>query len=160
VAAPILYNLNQQLQPEQLAAARQRWRDHGPANYDLTYAVTYDRDTLAERHIVLVRDGKVVFGSCEGEIRYLTPALGAAVGLPAGGIGKSAGLDMPAIFDHIEELLREQSTASRRNFLVAVFDPKDGYPRRFIRRVRGTSTREEWNLRLWTAGALDSGKKR
>jgi hypothetical protein len=43
---------------------------------------------------------------------------------------------------------------------VAAFDPKDGYPRRFISRVRGTSTREEWNLRLWPAGTLYSGIKR
>jgi hypothetical protein len=160
VAMPILYNLGQQLRPEQLAAARQRWRDHGPADYDLTYQVAYDRDPLAERHIVLVRGGKVVFASCEGEVRYQAPALAAAVGLPAGGLGKGGGLDVPAVFDHIDELLREQGAAARRNFLVAVFDPKDGYPRRFIRRVRGTPAREEWNLRLWPAGALGSGGKR
>ena len=160
VVTPIVYNLSQQLRQEQLDAARQRWRDNGPANYDLTYAVAYDGDPLAERHIVLVRGGKVVFASCEGEVRCLSPALGAAAGLPAGGLGKGDDLDVPAVFDHIAELLHEQSTASRGNFLVAVFDRKDGHPRRVVRRVRGTRTREEWNLRLWPAGELASGHKR
>jgi hypothetical protein len=155
ITLPIVYNLGQQLTPEMLAAARQRWRDHGPADYDLTFAIKYDREELPERHIVLVRGGKVVFASCEGEAVALAPALAAAVGLPAGGIGQGGARDVPAIFDHIEKLLNEKSTGQRRNFLVAVFDPHEGYPRRFIRRVRGTSTREEWDVRVWPAGALE-----
>jgi hypothetical protein len=157
---PIFYNLGQQLRPEQLQAARQRWRERGPSDYDLTFAITYDREPLPERHIVVVRGGKVVFASCEGEILSLSGALRTAAGLPAGGLGKTDGRDVPAIFDHIEALLREEGTAARRNFLVAVFDPKNGYPRRFIRRVRGSSTREEWNLRLWPAGTVERGEAR
>ena len=155
VVLPIVYNLGQQLRREQLESARRLWQQYGPADYDLTFAVTYDREPLAERHIVLVRGGKVVFASCEGEIRYLSPALGAAAGLPAGCLGGGEGQDVPAVFDRIGELLQEQEGPSRRDFLVAVFDPKDGHPRRFIRRVRGTSTREEWNLHLWPAGKVN-----
>jgi hypothetical protein len=156
VALPILYNLGQQLRPEQLDAARRRWHENGPKDYDLTFSVAYDRERLAERHIVLVRGGKVVLAACEGEVVSLAPALAALVGLPLGGTGTAPGRDVPAIFDHIADLLREQTPGARRNFVVAAFDPKDGHPRRFIFRVRGTSTREEWNLRLWPAGALDA----
>jgi hypothetical protein len=160
VTLPIIYNLSQQLKPEQLAEARQRWRDHGPTDYDLTYAITYDRERLPERHIVLVRGGEVVFASCEGEVVALSPALSAAAGLPVGGLSQSRPRDIPGIFAHIADLLQEESTADRRNFLVAVFDRREGYPRRFIRRIRGTSTREEWNVRLWPAGALEERVKR
>jgi hypothetical protein len=160
VALPIVYNLAQQLRPESLARARQRWRERGPADYDLTFAITYDRERLSERHIVLVRNGKVLFASCEGDVVHLAHGLGAAAGLPAGGLGKAAGLDVPAIFDHIEELLREQIASGGRNYLVAEFDPDLGYPRRFVRRVRGTGTREEWRLKLWAPGTVASGSYR
>jgi hypothetical protein len=156
--APIVYNLRQQLRPEQLEAARQRWREHGPRDYDLTFAIRYDRETLPQRHLVIVRGGKVVFASCEGEIVTLHPTLRAAAGLPAGGSCKEPGQDVPALFDHIQELLGEPN--ADRNFLVAAFDVKDGHPLRIIRRVHRSSTREEWNLRLWPAGAIERGEGR
>ncbi len=158
VTMPIVYNLGQQLRPEQLEAARQRWSKNGPLDYDLTFSITYDRDPIAQRHMVAVRGGKVVFASCEGEILSLSRPLRAAAGLPAGSLGQDVGQDVPAVFDHIERTLKEEDSAARRNFLVAVFDPKNGHPRRFIRRVRGSSTREEWNLRLWPAGTLERGE--
>jgi hypothetical protein len=155
-AVPIVYNLRQQLRPEQLQEARQRWREHGPDDYDLTFAIRFDRERLPERHFVIVRGGKVVLASCEGEIVTLSPALRAAAGLPAGGLGKEKGQAVPAIFDHIEDLLREPG--AEHNFLVATFDAKDGHPRRIVRRVHRSSTREEWNLRLWPAGTLERGE--
>jgi hypothetical protein len=154
--APIVYNLRQQLRPEQLEEARERWRVHGPSDYDLTFAIRYDRETIPQRHFVFVRGGKVVFASCEGEIVTLSPASGAAVGLPAGGMGKQPGQDVPAILDHVEDLMHEPG--AERNLLVASFDAKDGHPRRIIRRVRRSSTREEWSLRLWPAGTLERGE--
>jgi hypothetical protein len=160
VVLPIVSNLRQQLRPEQLAEARQLWLDKGPSDYDLTFAVTYDRDPRPERHVVLVRGGKVVLASSEGEIIYLAFALRAAVGLPAGGLAKDGRQDVPAIFEHIEALLRAENSSNRGNFLIAVFDPKDGHPRRLVFRQSGTSTREEWSLRLLPAGALDSSSKR
>jgi hypothetical protein len=160
VTLPIVYNLNQQLTPEQLRQAEQRWHDNGPKDYDLTYAITYDRERLAERHVVLVRGGEVVFESCEGEVIQMAPALSAAAGFPLGGAAEGAGRDVPAIFKHIEALMSEETTSQRRNFIVAVFDPREGYPRRFIRRVRGTKTREEWDVRLWPAGALAKEAKK
>lgn len=152
ITLPILYNLNQQLRPDQLDAARERWRSQGPRDYDLTFSIQYDREPLAERHVVLVREGRVVMACCEGELVALSPVLGACVGLP-GGAAPGVGRDVPAIFAHLQSLLEEEG--SQRNFLVAVFDPQTGWPRRFIRRVRRQSTREEWNLRVWPAGYLE-----
>jgi hypothetical protein len=156
---PILYNLGQQLRPEQLKEARQLWREAGPADYDLTYSVQYDREPLAERHVVLVRGGRIVWASCEGEVVQVSPAIGALIGLAAGGHGQG-GRDIPAIFAHLEDLLRQEGESKRRNLLVAVFDPKTGWPRRFIRRVSGTSTREEWLLGVWPAGELERRPRR
>jgi hypothetical protein len=158
VVVPIFYNVRQQLRPEQLAAARRLWAERGPADYDLTYRVTSDREAAPENHVVLVRGGQVVFASCEGVIVYLSPALAAAAGLPAGALGGGEGVAVPAVFDRIAGFLREQEESAHRNFIVAVFDPADGCPRRFVRRVRGTSTREEWNLRVWPPGTV-GGKK-
>jgi len=157
IVLPIVYNLGQQLRPEQLAAARERWELVGPADYDLTYTVKYDREPLAERHLVLVRDGKIVWASCEGEVVQVSPALGAALGVAAGGSGRG-GRDVSAIFTHLEKLRQEESAG--RNFLVAVFDPKAGWPRRIIRRVGGTSAREEWDVRVWEPGELERRARR
>lgn len=153
VTLPILYNLWQQLRPEQLVAARQRWQAVGPADYDLTYMVKYDGER-PERHIVLVRQGRVAWASCEGEVVQVAPGVGAVVGLTAGG-SLRGGRDVPAMFARIQELLDEQDGSARRNFLVVLFDPTTGVPRKVVRRVRGTGTREEWNLRVWGAGELE-----
>lgn len=152
VALPIVYNLGQQLRPEELAAAKARWEAEGPADYDLTYTVKYDREAQAERHVVVVRQGRIVWASCEGEVVQVSPALGALLGVAAGGTTRG-GRDVAAIFARLEGLLGEEG--ARRNFLVAAFDPKAGWPRRVVRRVRGTGTREEWDLRVWPAGELE-----
>lgn len=61
---------------------------------------------------------------------------------------------MPAIFQHIAELLEDQETSGGKNFLAVAFDSRDGHPRRVVRRVRRSSTREEWQFRLWQPGEL------
>src|SRR4051812_35261360 len=80
---PIFYNLGLQLRPEQLAEARARWAEAGPRDYDLTFSVAYGRERTgsgcsatmaapaAQRHIVLVRGGRIVCALCEGEVDYL-----------------------------------------------------------------------------------------
>jgi hypothetical protein len=152
VLLPIWYNLGQQLREEQVIAARQSWRQHGPADYDLTYSVQYDREPLAQRHVVLVRKGKIAFASCEGELVQLDKGLQSLTGLT--GHTQGRGMNVERFFDRLDELLREQSNSPQRHFLVAVFDPRDGLPRRILRRVRSESIREEWNLKLWQAGEL------
>src|SRR5687768_14527457 len=81
VTLPILYNLEQQLKPELLEKSRALWEAVGPTDYDLTFMIRYDGDQLAERHIVLVRDGKASFALAEGEIVHAAPVIGAILGL-------------------------------------------------------------------------------
>jgi hypothetical protein len=160
ITLPIVYNLGQQLRQEALDEARLRWREHGPDDYDLTFSVYIDRDRQPLRHLVLVRHGKAVFSTCEGEPVEFSPELSAALGLPLGGVGKSRGFTVPLLFDHLQNLLDEQQESEGKNFLVAVFDPTEGWPRRFVWRIRGTSRREEWNLKVWKPGELEEQAKR
>jgi hypothetical protein len=95
-----------------------------------------------------------VWASCEDVGVQVSPAIGAVIGVNAG-CPTRGGKDIKALFAHLDAILTHQSDAARQNFLVAVFDPKVGWPRRIIYRVRGTSTREEWNLKLWEAGELE-----
>src|SRR5262249_52823085 len=140
-----------------LEEARRRRAANGPADYDLTFSIQYDREPQAERHIVLVRGGRVEYAACEGQLRYVGAGIGALAGLPAGGLRGGAPVDVPGIFSRVERLLREAQERRGRDFLVATFHGEDGHPRRIIRRVRGTSTREEWNIRVWPAGSLAAG---
>ncbi|MFO0929067.1 MAG: hypothetical protein U0736_18935 [Gemmataceae bacterium] len=64
---PLLFNERQQLRRDQLAAARQRWTEHGRRDYDLSFSVQLDRDRVAGRYVVLVRGGAVVVAFFEGE---------------------------------------------------------------------------------------------
>jgi hypothetical protein len=156
VVLPIVYNLNQQLRPEQLAEARARWLEYGPKDYDLEYTLQIDRDLTLERYAVLVRGGKVVFAAGDGEVYRVPSDLGAVSGPSAVGMvsGEKKPCGVDAVFDRIQAVLDGSVGAARRNLIVAVFDPRDGHPRRFVYRVRGTSEREEWVLRLRPAGAL------
>jgi hypothetical protein len=155
IALPIVYNLGQQLRPEQLDEARRRWSENGPASYDLEVAVGFGRDPQPQRYTVLVRDGRAVFAAGEGSVQALDGAVSALAGVAArGALGGEQPVTVEALFSHIAEVLDQNARSRRRNFTLAVFDPRDGHPRRFIHRVRGTGEREEWNLRLSPAGTL------
>ena len=56
----IVYNLKQQLTPEQLQAAVARWNERGPANYDMEYTKQTAAAESLETYAVEVRGGKVV----------------------------------------------------------------------------------------------------
>jgi hypothetical protein len=141
ITLPIVYNLGQQLRQEALDEARLRWREHGPDDYDLTFSVYLDRDRQPQRYRVNVRGGKVTSATFEGE--------------PV-----ERAFTVPLLFDHLQKLLDEQQESEGKNFLVAVFDPVEGWPRRFVWRIRGTSQREEWNLKVWKPGELEEQAKR
>ncbi|MBY0232916.1 MAG: hypothetical protein K2W96_26840 [Gemmataceae bacterium] len=158
IALPIVYNLGQQLTQGQLDEAKARWREKGPEDYDLTFNIYQDRDPKPLRHLVAVRKGEVVFAAVEGVPSHVSPALGAALGLPMG--GKEPAFTVPLVFAHLQAMLDEEAEDGRKNFLVAVFDKETGFPRRFVRRVRRSSTREEWNLKVWKPGELDEEAKR
>lgn len=124
----IAYNLSLQLKPEQLAAARQRWQDHGLRSYQLSYARKLGADA-PESFVVRVRSGRVVSVSLAG--RTLEKRLFAHHG-------------MEAMFDHIQEFLdRDARPGQPRTYTKAVFDPATGAVRHYVRRVMGSTERLE-----------------
>ena len=160
VTLPIVYNLGQQLRREQLEQARSRWRERGPRDYDLTFTVRLDRDTGKQRHVVLVRDGRVTAALVEGQPVQVSPAWSGAIGLPFASTTDRPPWTVERIFDHLETLLAEQEQTRGRHFLVAVFDPQEGWPRRFVWRIARTSSREEWDLKVWRPGELEAEARR
>jgi len=156
VTLPIVYNLGQQLRREQLQAAWTRWQQQGPADYDLTFSVRVDRETARQRHVVCVRHGQVVAALVEGRPLHIATTLQGAIGLPLATTTDHPPWTMERIFEHLEELLRQQEQTRGSQFLVAVFDPQLGWPRRFVWRVARTSQRQEWDLKLWRPGELET----
>jgi hypothetical protein len=154
---PIVYNLRQQLRPEQLAAARERWRQNGASDYDLAFEVRYDTDPRPEEHAVEVRGGQVVSWVVNGE--KLVPAPDGTRPPPGTSAGGDALLevwkrpDVEGLFNMMQKWLDEDAASdSRRNFATANFDARDGHPLHYIHRVAGTRQRQEWNIKLTRVG--------
>jgi hypothetical protein len=151
---PIVYNLSQQLRPEQLAVARQRWREHAPTDYTLEVFVQTTREGREEReeYALEVRGGRIrTLGDRKyKELLYVDPALAGLLGpailaLPPEDLRRYG---VEALFDQIEEALRDNAAAGGRNYLTANFDPTDGHPQHYVNRIRGTKERVEWFVRL------------
>jgi hypothetical protein len=158
VVTPLIYNLRQQLQPEQLEAARERWKQNGPRDYDLMWEVKQYNDQRPDEYHVVVRDGKVWVVQANRDVwlaEELATPLGGAVGpnfsaavterLPQHGL---TGYTVEAQFQTIEENLRKNAESGGMNFATAAFDKTDGHPLRYIYRVRHTPERLEWNVKL------------
>ncbi|HXG09691.1 MAG TPA: hypothetical protein VNK04_07870 [Gemmataceae bacterium] len=128
VGAEIWYNLNQQLRPEQLAAAGRLWREKGPASYQVEYTLKR-QDGSEQRYSVTVEGNKVsVFRS--------------------GGRPLAAGeypfARMEELFAYIaRQLQADAQPGGPRVFTIAVFDPDDGHIVRYVRSVRSTRERLE-----------------
>jgi hypothetical protein len=154
---PVVYNLRLQLRPEQVAQARARWRERGPRDYDLRCAEKLLHGPAEEQneYVVLVRGGQVVALGVNGELLRLEgagPALGLAVRALPGGAGEAVGVE--PLFDRIEAALRQDAAEGRRTYATATFDRHDGHPLRYVRRVRATGERVEWNCALAPPGGL------
>jgi hypothetical protein len=154
---PVVYNLRLQLTAEQVAQARARWRERAPHDYDLRCTEKRLHGGAEERneYVVLVRGGQAVALGGNGELLRLEGA-GAALGpiiraLP-GDAGEPVGID--PLFDRIEAALRQDAAEGRRTYATATFDPHDGHPLRYVRRVRATGERVEWNCTLARPGGL------
>lgn len=152
MVAPFVYNLSVQLNPEQLAEARQRWVEHAPRNYDLEYLITTLQGEEKEDRAVLVqvRDGRTVVVVDSGEVVYLDPALAVAAGSGALALSSEppSRFGVLALFEQMEAALRQDETSGRRNFTTARFDPTDGHPTHFRRSVRSTKQAIEWNVKM------------
>lgn len=125
------------LTPELLDAARTRWQERGPKDYDLEIVTSGAREA---RHVVEVRAGKVVRQTTDG----------AAVPERVRGIWS-----VPGMF---ETLRVELSNATHPKVPYGIDDPEDvivraafddefGYPRRFMRHVlAGRKSSIEWEV--------------
>ncbi len=133
----IRFNLEQQLKPEQLEAARKLWRESGPANYTYTYTILRNEEPQPDRYQVMVRDGKVVnskFNNQEEEARLFPHR------------------SMDALFDYIERFMRIDSEKNApKTFVRAVFDQKTGAALWYVRRVMGGRQREEITVEAFTS---------
>jgi hypothetical protein len=105
--------------------------------------------------VLLVRGGTAVALGVNGELLRLEgagPALGPAARALPGDAGETVGVE--PLFDRIEAALRQDAAEGRRTYATAVFDRHDGHPMRYVRRVRATGDRVEWNCTLAPPGGL------
>jgi hypothetical protein len=131
----VTYNLRQQLKPEQLAAAQEKWAKNGPRDYDMEFI---KQGSATGTYRVRVRDGKVVYA--EPDERSLAQ--------------KRAYYSMPALFGYVADFLKEDSQpGARRAYAVAQFDPNDGHLIHYVRRVMGTNQRLEITVQLTPVAA-------
>ena len=144
ITAEVWFNLNQQLSPERLEAARRTWRENGPRDYVLEYAVKreYNPDPAGrtpEKYTVEVRDGQVV--SVRGD----------------GGKKVQAGEfefgSMEDLFAAVGRRLAEDRAAEgRRPFVKATFQKATGGIVHYVRSVMRTRERLEVSVQVQPPG--------
>ena len=116
-----VYNLRQQLKPEQVEAARSLWEEKGPRSYDLEYTVVKP-GSAEELYLVQVRGRRTVKVTLNG--RPLEERLYRDYG-------------MGALLDQIDAFLEHDARPeSPRTFAKALFDPGDGHLVHYVRSVR------------------------
>lgn len=140
ITAEVWFNLHQQLKPEQLAEARQLWREKGLRDYRLNYTIKpeYIPDpagAVALRYTVEVRDGKAV-----------------SVTLPNGQRINPDEYEfdtMDSLFGHIEKQMRADAEPGKpQAFVKATFDDNDGHVTHYVRSVMQTRERLEVSVEL------------
>jgi len=139
VTVPVVYILThpgagEPLTEERLAAAEALWKEKGPKSYAL------DIDVRGLHHHLEVKDGKVVsmttdgkdadkrfydYWSVEGMFQQLSEEL--------------SNLQHPETFG-----VTDPSEVT----LLAKFDPRTGYPARFLRHVESQTRSVEWTAKL------------
>jgi hypothetical protein len=152
IIVPLVYNLQRQLRPDQLAEAQQRWRENAPANYDLEYLLKTTNGDLEEEsaYLVQIRGGQVVCVVRNREVVYLDASLACVAGLGVLALSSEepGQFGVAAVLDEIEAKLDYDESANRRSFATAQFDPKDGHPFHYVHRDYGKKERVELNIKL------------
>ena len=115
------------LTPQDFDAARERWRQQGPRDYDLTIAQTGARAGTIE---VEVRDGEVTAMTVDGT----TPSQRRTWYY----------WSVPGMFDVLERDL--EAAEAEQLLLRADFDPATGYPRRYERAMFRTRQQTQWEV--------------
>jgi hypothetical protein len=125
----VVYNLGQQLKPEQVAAARKLWREKGPKSYQLAYRIKIGIDKEPDYYVVRVRNGEVISSTLNERLEEKR---------------LFADRGMEALFDWIERFLEMSSKPNQpKTFTIGSFDPNTGAVRKYVRRVAGSSERLE-----------------
>jgi hypothetical protein len=138
----VVYNLKQQLKPEDLQAAWDLWKKKGPKDYVLIYTVKKGEDQDEERFQVRVVRGKTV--SVERTAGQHTEPLEQRLNIYYG---------MDELFAWVTDYMRQDAEPAKpRVYIRAVFDPKDSHLAWYVRRVMGSRERVEITvLELQTA---------
>ena len=135
VTINLVYNLRQQLTPEQLQQARALWEEKGPRSYNLRYQVR-SSDGEPEVFQSEVRDGRVVWARLNG--RLLEPRLWHYH-------------DMRGRFADIQRFLDEDARPGKpRVFAKAQFDAKTGQLIHYVRAVSATRERVQIDVQELT----------
>ena len=137
---PLVYNLSIQLRPEELAAARARWKANGSRDYDLQFQekITQNGEETESNWFVEVRDGKAATVKRDGRSLVAEDYPNATVEGQFAEIERGLQLDL--------------AEGARRNYATAAFDLRDGHPVHYVRRVRGSGDRLERNVNLSRPG--------
>ncbi len=122
-----IYNLRQQLTPEELAAARQLWKKNRPRNYRLTYT---KEGNIAGTFVVTVRNGEVKSVVMKQEVTENGSTKTVTIPLEKRFYKSS---DMDGLFNDLKRFLElKRDPEAGRPFLTAKFDPDDGHINGFI----------------------------
>jgi hypothetical protein len=129
-ATLIIFNLAQQLKPEELAKARKLWDEKGPKNYEFRYTKRAGAEDRPDHFAVVVRGGKVQSVTLnrmhkldQDKLQYYS---------------------ITALFNFIEDFMEmDRKPGAPKVYVVGRFSPVDGHLVRYVRRVMGTQQRVE-----------------
>lgn len=126
----VVYNLRQQLKPEELEAARHTWKNHGLRDYHLVYTIRINEEPNADRYEVWVVGGRatrvLVNGREDDRLHWY---------------------GMEKLFGYIEtNLERDGNKGQPRSYTRAIFDHGTGALRWYVRRVMGSRERVEMTI--------------
>jgi len=112
------WNSRLALTAQRLTAAKQRWQQHGPQDYDLEVRVTGATQACYQ---LQVRGGKVVSATRDGQ-----PFENFALAYP---------WTVPGIFEIVleQDLQRQSDRNQPPVYCQLEFDPELGYPKRYLR---------------------------
>jgi hypothetical protein len=122
-----IYNVNQQLKPEQLARARKLWQEKGPRDY--TLVITKEGSAMGT-FVVTVRGGAVESVVAKDEMEK--DGKTTVVDRPLEKRLYSY-YDMDSLFDDLQRFLEIKADPDKgRAFLRAHFDAKDGHLQEYV----------------------------
>lgn len=141
VAILVVYNLNQQLTPEQLEMARAHWEKNKPASYKMAYSIRINAEPNEDKYVVEVQNGKAVKAYVNGkpEVKERLHYYGMEQLFRY--VGRFQDIDARKKAEHEKNPQPGQRLSSV--YCRAIFDEKTGALRWYVRRVMGTRDRVE-----------------